>query len=148
MIKANISEFKSVLTTYPSFKLLYDLMEKNDFSTLKTGRIIIDEDRQYIIIIEINLKVKDEQPLEVHRQYIDIHFPISNEEIYGWKNLNECTRQTKDYEKDSDCALFDDVPEKYFTVKPGEFVVFFPEDAHAPAIGKGIIKKLIVKIKI
>lgn len=54
----------------------------------------------------------------------------------------------KPYEKENDCVLFSDIPEVFFTLKPGQFAVVFPEDAHAPAIGEGIIKKAIVKIKV
>lgn len=148
MIKANISELKKILTAYPPFKFIHEFIELNDLSSLKLGKIIIDEDRKYINIVEIDLKEKEEQHLEAHKQYIDFHIPISNEEIYGWKNFENCTMQKKEYEAVNDSELFDDIPEKYFIVKPGEFVVFFPEDAHAPAIGKGKIKKLIAKIRI
>ena len=37
----------------------------------------------------------------------------------------------------------------YFTVKPGQMVVFFPQDGHAPCISdKPAIKKAIFKVKV
>ena len=34
-----------------------------------------------------------------------------------------------------------------FTLSPGEFVIFFPEDAHAPCIGEGVIRKMVAKVR-
>ena len=36
----------------------------------------------------------------------------------------------------------------YFTLNAGQFVVFFPEDVHAPGSSDGKIKKLVIKVKI
>ena len=33
-------------------------------------------------------------------------------------------------------------------IRPGQFVIFFPEDAHAPNIGIGRHKKLCIKIAV
>ena len=52
----------------------------------------------------------------------------------------------------SDIALrvefFGDEPQCHITVRPGQFIIFFPEDAHAPNIGIGNHRKLCVKIAI
>ena len=32
------------------------------------------------------------------------------------------------------------------TLVPGEFIIFSPEDGHAPLIGEGEIKKIIIKV--
>ncbi len=38
--------------------------------------------------------------------------------------------------KKSDCALYGDVPTTFINLLPGQFVIVYPEDPHAPAIGK------------
>jgi beta-galactosidase beta subunit len=35
----------------------------------------------------------------------------------------------------------------YFELTDNQFAIFFPEDVHAPMIGEGVIKKLVVKVK-
>ncbi|MBO4344254.1 MAG: YhcH/YjgK/YiaL family protein, partial [Victivallales bacterium] len=45
-----------------------------------------------------------------------------------------------------DYCLFSDKPQSFFDVRPGCFAIFFPEDAHAPNIGTGVHKKVVVKI--
>jgi YhcH/YjgK/YiaL family protein len=36
----------------------------------------------------------------------------------------------------------------YFHVRMGEFVVFFPQDAHAPAITGKPMKKVVIKVAV
>jgi YhcH/YjgK/YiaL family protein len=50
------------------------------------------------------------------------------------------------YDEEKDFGLFSDPPENWVTVTPGKFAIFFPEDAHAPLISDGIIRKAVIKI--
>jgi beta-galactosidase beta subunit len=45
-------------------------------------------------------------------------------------------------------SFYDDVPDMYFKLRSDQFAIFFPEDVHAPMIGNGLIKKMVVKVKI
>jgi YhcH/YjgK/YiaL family protein len=44
--------------------------------------------------------------------------------------------------------LFHDEADTFFQLTNGQFAIFFPEDVHAPMIGEGEIKKLVIKVKI
>ena len=46
-----------------------------------------------------------------------------------------------------DFTFYRDPVERVFTLSPGEFVIFFPEDAHAPCIGEGVIRKMVAKVR-
>jgi beta-galactosidase beta subunit len=35
----------------------------------------------------------------------------------------------------------------HFTLNSGEFVIFYPEDVHAPMIGEDEIKKMVIKVR-
>jgi YhcH/YjgK/YiaL family protein len=50
------------------------------------------------------------------------------------------------YDPGRDIEFFTDRPDVWIPVKPGQFVVFFPEDAHAPLVGAGEIHKIVVKV--
>jgi beta-galactosidase beta subunit len=54
----------------------------------------------------------------------------------------------KPFDAENDFALYNAPASAYINVQPGEFLIVFPEDAHAPIIGEGKIKKLIAKIKL
>ena len=58
------------------------------------------------------------------------------------------TDEVKPYSVADDCALYADRATAYVDLQPGDFVVVYPEDPHAPLIGKGKIRKLIAKVKL
>ena len=46
-----------------------------------------------------------------------------------------------------DIQFFDDEPQTFYTLRPGQFTILFPEDGHAPMIGEGDVRKIIVKVR-
>lgn len=108
---------------------------------------IIGEDL-YLTISEGNMRTKAEAPLEAHDRYIDVQLPIQGTEIYGWSPRNRCKVPRMPFDKHKDIVFFEDTPEAYFTLQSGDFAIFFPEDAHAPLIGTGMVKKAILKMKV
>lgn len=108
---------------------------------------IIGEDL-YLTISEGNMRPKTEAPLEAHDRYIDVQLPIQGTEIYGWSPRNRCKTPRAPFDKHKDIVFFEDAPEVYFTLQSGDFAIFFPEDAHAPMIGEGMVKKAILKMRV
>ena len=50
------------------------------------------------------------------------------------------------FDAEEDIRFFADRPQLFVGIRPGQFGVFGPEDAHAPMIGRGRIKKAVVKV--
>ena len=50
------------------------------------------------------------------------------------------------YNEEKDITFYVDKPTAYTKIYPGQFVIYFPEDGHAPGIGQGVIRKGIVKV--
>ena len=74
--------------------------------------------------------------------------PLSGQESYGWKAKSRLGEESAPYNKEGDYTFYKDrVEDVLFTLSPGEFVIFFPEDAHAPCIGEGVIRKMVAKVK-
>ncbi|KIA85745.1 YhcH/YjgK/YiaL family protein [Flavobacterium sp. AED] len=86
--------------------------------------------------------------VECHDKNIDIQYCIKGKETFGWKPRQKCVLPNGDYNPEKDVRFFSDAPDLFFELTEGQFVVFFPEDVHAPMIGEGEIKKLVLKIKI
>ena len=87
--------------------------------------------------------------LEAHRHYIDIQIPLDGSEGYGWRPTQELTQSVAGYQAERDVEFFHDRPSAHIHVRPGEFLILFPEDAHAPLIGnEAEIKKLVFKIAV
>jgi YhcH/YjgK/YiaL family protein len=85
---------------------------------------------------------------ECHDKNIDIQLCINGLETIGWKSRSTCVKPTSDYNEEKDVRFFSDDPDTFFQLTNGQFAIFFPEDVHAPMIGDGEIKKLVIKVKI
>ncbi len=60
----------------------------------------------------------------------------------------DCKEQKGEYNPDKDVLFYNDTPDMYFQLTDSQFVIFYPDDVHAPMIGEGPIKKLVVKVRI
>ena len=112
------------------------------------GRIDIDGDNAYLKIEDAKGRKTEEAVYERHDKYIDIQMPLSMPESYGWKAQSLLGEEQAPYDVAGDFTFYRDPVEMVFTLSPGEFVIFFPEDAHAPCIGNGKMKKMVVKVKL
>jgi len=94
---------------------------------------------------------KDDAPYEVHKDYIDIQYMIKGEELSGVAFYSDCSVE-EEYNKGKDIEFLKcNKKEEFYKIKEGEFFVFFPHDAHKPAIKLSEskeVKKVIVKVKV
>lgn len=148
MILSHISDSSRYESLHPLFKQVFDYIKANDLTKVPAERIVLDGDKLFINVADARLIPAETQKLEVHQKYIDIHFPLSGKEIVGWKHLSNLGTSKAPFDTDNDFALYAEEPTTYFTVMPGEFYIVYPEDAHAPIIGEGTLRKLIVKVMI
>ncbi|ETD19949.1 MULTISPECIES: YhcH/YjgK/YiaL family protein [Prevotellaceae] len=148
MILARLEDRKRYEHAHPLLKALFDFLETHNLQDAPTGRIDIAGNDLFINVSEIELRPKEVQPLEVHRRYLDVQIPLLRPEVMGWSPLKSLQEPNRPFDSENDYALYTAPASVYFTVNPGEFTIFFPEDAHAPIIGSGIQRKLIAKIKL
>lgn len=148
MILAHLTESARYEQLHPLFKTAFDFIKSNNLLKMETGRIELESNRLFINNIKANLIKKEKQALEIHKKYIDIHIPLDKTEIIGWKSLSDLNKPREKFDTEKDFALFDEPASNYIEVHPREFLIVFPEDAHAPVIGEGVLRKLIVKIEL
>ncbi|MDR2146994.1 MAG: YhcH/YjgK/YiaL family protein [Tannerella sp.] len=133
---------------HPLFRKAFDFLKNTDFSTIEDGKVTTDDPRLFFSFSTVSGKEPKDAKLETHIQYIDIQTPISAAEIIGWKAKSELQTVLQPYDAEKDVAFSDDEPTSFSMLLPGQFAIFFPEDGHAPAIGKGAIRKIIAKIAV
>ena len=148
MIIDKLNRWERVAGMHPAFMLVFDFIGRTDFSHMPAGRIALDGERVFINLDEPEGTTREEQVLEVHRRYIDIHVPLDAVEEVGWKPLEEIEHFSVAYDATLDRAFSDDRPRFYASVRPGEFCIVFPEDGHAPAIAPHPFRKLVAKIRV
>ena len=125
---------------------MLEYIVQHDFSQQEAGRILLDGDDLFINLDEVELKTKEQQRLEFHKNYIDIQVPLLQAETMGWTALSDLTTPDIAYNPERDCGFYTQAAKEYFCVKPGQFTIFFPEDAHAPWSDKVCLLRLVLKI--
>ena len=133
---------------HPLFAEAFRFLSRDDLSTLKPGRYEIDGERLFAMIAKGPARRAEEAQLEVHDRYIDIQYVIAGNDVMGWRPRGECAEVARDLLADGDLLFFAEAPRTWFSVDPGAFAVFFPEDAHLPMTGEGEIHKVVVKVAV
>ncbi len=153
-VKGSLDNPGEVAGVSRNMEVAFDFLRSHDLKSLPVGKVEIAGDDVFAFVSTPVLRpFYDPNGLvEVHRRYIDVHVPIEGEETIGYLTLNGLPDGVEFNEKD-DYALF---PAKTapLTVKPGEFVVFFPPaGAHRPACTLGdvpitnALRKICIKVK-
>ncbi len=86
---------------------------------------------------------------EAHDKYIDIQFIVAGEEVIRVAN-RELLTVTDPYDTEKDISFYSLVPGWDLLLKPGDFTMLFPWDAHAPKLYRkrpGKVKKVVVKVR-
>lgn len=131
----------------PRFKQAFEWLEATDLASLSSGRHIIDGDDIFVNVSQLNLRPRSEAALEVHNEYIDIQVVVGGVEEFGWSPRESLTAPRAEFDKSNDIGFYKDEPKTYYTVREGEFCILMPQDAHAPMLGEGFVKKLIFKVR-
>lgn len=148
MIYGNLLHTERYEKLNPHFKILFNFMKTQDLLHLPTEKIELDGDNVFINNTLSELVAAEDQLLEAHKRYIDVHFPLNGKEIIGVSLIENCHQVKSPYDEEKDCGFFFDKPTNYICLLPGDFLIVFPEDAHAPLIGEGKIRKAVAKIKL
>ena len=147
MILARLEQADRYLVLHPDFPAAVAFLRGQPLIDLPQGRIEI-AGSMYAMVSRSPTRQRSEARLEAHRKYIDIQYLIAGVEEMGWSARSRCQQPHGQYDAEKDIEFFGDAPDSYVTVRPGEFVIFFPDDAHAPLIGTGEVGKVVIKVPV
>ena len=121
MIKDKLTNADTYYGISERLKQGFEWLKNNDLLNIPDGRYLIDGEKIFANVQ--SYITKDDAPYEAHRRYAekDIEF----------LHCNICS--------------------SYQTLEEGEFLVFYPQDAHQPSLtpdNKLSVKKVIVKVEI
>lgn len=135
-------------TLSPRLKQAFELVAATDWTRAEAGRHDLDGDNIFVNVMDVDLKKPEDAPLEVHDSYIDIQILIRGErEDFGWSERRHLCKPRGEFDATKDICFYDDVPQMFYTLLPGQFTLLMPEDGHAPMVGRGRIRKIIVKVR-
>ena len=152
MIAANIE--RSSLDLYKNlnkyFERAFEEIKKIMNDGIADGSYKFDGDNFYVNVFSYQSKKEEDCCFEKHQKYIDIQVVLEGEEIIGFESEDKLT-STVDELDSKDYMLFA-LNGEYdkLRVSRGDFVIFFPHEAHAPAIAvndeTSNVRKAVFKI--
>ena len=148
MILANLSQADRYAALHPLFPRAFEFIRNTDLSALSTGIHQIIEKQLFVIVEEAQGRSRAEAKLECHRKYIDIQLVLEGTDEMGWTPLAECQQPVSDYNEERDIRFFNDAADSWISTPANAFCIFFPDDAHAPLVSTGKIRKLIFKVAV
>lgn len=148
MILDRLENAENYYNRHPDFEKAFAFLRQNGLAELPADRYEIDGDRIFCIISKGPGRSRAEAKLEAHRKYIDIQYVIDGMDEMGWKPTSACTLVDTAYNADKDIEFFKDEPDRWTKVPAGSFVIFFPQDAHAPLVSNEEIHKAVLKIAV
>jgi len=143
-----IGNYKIYCPISNAIKKSLEFLYKGDFREMKPGRYDL-EDGIYYMIQELLSRPEEEALFEAHRKYIDIQYVISGNELHGYAPLSKLKIQDA-YNEEKDVAFYNGTG-SVFSLPPGSFVIYFPNDAHKPDLvieKPSMVKKIVVKMHV
>jgi biofilm protein TabA len=149
MIIDTVQNASKYFSVHPLFEKAFAFIKETDIAGAAEGKSEIAEGLKAIFS---NAPGKTREAslakFECHNKNIDIQLCINGVETIGWKPRGKCVTPNGGYNEEKDVQLYHDGADTFFQLTNGQFAIFFPEDVHAPMIGEGEIKKLVIKVKI
>ena len=131
------------------FQRAFEFIKNTNFSKISDTKIEIDGDNIFALVQKYNTNNPKNAKWESHRKYIDIQFMFSGAENIGFV-LTDYLDITEKYNNEKDVEFYDGLGD-FVQLNEGEFVVFFPTDAHKPGLHikeSELVHKVVVKVKI
>ena len=150
MIIDSIENASKYYGIHPLFEKAFTYINATNLQNTEGGKYEIDGDNlRAAFSNKIGMTTEESTAkFECHNKHIDIQLCINGLETFGWKPRSKCMSSKGEYNPEKDVSFYNDAPDMFFQLRDGQFAIFFPEDVHAPMIGEGEIKKLVIKVKI
>lgn len=134
----------------PAWKAVFEFL-KTLTPDSETGKRLIQGNELFVGVDTYETKARADAKLETHRRYVDIQVLLSGQELIEVFPKSALT-VSEPYDPERDVEFYQ-VPELSHTrvvLNPGQFLVFFPDDAHMPGLAPsdacGPVKKAVFKV--
>jgi YhcH/YjgK/YiaL family protein len=150
MILDDLSNISKYVNDHPRFEKAFAYLTETDFENIKPGKYEIEGDLIYAMVVNDNgvAMLDSTSEFECHNTYIDIQYVFGGVETVGYKSRLTCVEPRGEYDAKKDVLFYEDAPDFFFKLYPGQFGIYFPDDVHAPMIGEGKIRKVVMKIRL
>lgn len=149
MIFGNVRNLKEYLCMEDGIFECFNYAKENNLSAYDRGCHEIDAKRIFVNIVEYETVKPEDRFWEAHREYLDVHLMLEGTERIDLNFIQNM--DVKEYAAKDDFLSMDGEKNASVILKPGDFLVCYPTDAHRTAVAadkQENIKKAIFKVKI
>lgn len=138
---------------YKDFPMLYQalcFLQQLPSGELPQAQTVLIEGQLFCNPVTLTSKPEAECIYEAHRRYIDLHYIVSGAERIATSDVDALTSRVP-YSAEKDIEFLEGKADGVYTLKPGQFMVCFPHDAHKVAIMEeqpSEIRKVVFKMKV
>jgi YhcH/YjgK/YiaL family protein len=131
----------------PRVQAAFDYLLRTDLEKLEDGKYELDGDRLFALAFRYTSKPRESGEWEAHHRYADLQYIVHGKECMGV--ALEGRLQEEPYDAACDCLVLTGECSDIITLHAGEFVVFWPGEAHMPNLAvdaPAAVRKVVVKI--
>ena len=146
MVKDLLSLSDRYAALGPRFVRAFEFAKTANVADMADGTYPIGGDDVRALVQRYTTKRAGEARWEAHRKHIDLQYVLMGEEHVGVAPLGRMQADPFDDEKD---IMWLDGQGDWVTLRPGEFVLLWPEDVHMPAMAIDTpmpVLKVVIKI--
>ncbi len=145
MILDKLSQAKAYRGIHPRLDAALDRLDEGFLSTVGPETQQLEGDALYVTRFTYDTLPLEETFFEAHRRYLDIHLMMEGEERVDVASPQGLTL----FEQKGDFYAYRGQAEQSLVLRPGSFLVVFPEDAHRIKIqvdGPKTVSKVVFKV--
>ncbi|TDF99751.1 YhcH/YjgK/YiaL family protein [Paenibacillus piri] len=135
---------------HDKFAACFEYLNNQEAGQLGPGTYELEGSELFLMIQSYRTRPEEEGFWEAHRSYIDIQVMLEGTERMGYAYAGQLAT-TEDHLDEKDYRVLAGKGD-FVDVRPGSFVIFYPDDAHMPcmatASGSAPVKKAVFKIKL
>ncbi len=148
MILESLSRVARCRSLSPGIAAALQYLQSTDLTSLPDGKVEIDGPRLIANVARYQTKRPEQAVWESHRKYIDVQYVVSGVERIGYVPLENAPPVQSPYNETKD-VIFYEPGHDSFTLRAGQFTIFYPEDIHAPSLADGepsAVVKVVMKV--
>ena len=148
--QGDLKSWKSI-PDLKGFEVAFEYLDKTSLADVPLGKHAIEGEQVYALVQKLPSRSAETAQFESHRKYIDVHYVLSGQETSGFAPADDL-KLAVPYDESKDVMLYH-VPQQYtkIEVKPGQFVVYHPGQAHIPNChlqGPHDLHKVVIKVHV
>jgi len=145
MILAKNTDAKGYLGISPLLDRGLELLNEEFLSSVPKDTVKLDGDKLFATLNEFDTVPFEDTFFESHKRYLDIHVLLEGEERIDIARPEDLEQ----FDHKGDFYAYRGTGEQTLILRPGSFLVVFPQDAHRVKMqvkGESHIRKVVFKI--